>query len=71
MPRTISTRKHSAEPGLINGDAFDFCDVLEKCGFVPEDRLAGFADLPNLGSEQREDCLRLRELANRASPSST
>lgn len=32
--------------------------VLEKCGFVLEDLLAGFADFPNLGSRQREDCLR-------------
>jgi RimJ/RimL family protein N-acetyltransferase len=32
--------------------------VLEKCGFVLEDRVAGFADFPNLGFGQREDCLR-------------
>ncbi|HKV61035.1 MAG TPA: GNAT family N-acetyltransferase [Candidatus Acidoferrum sp.] len=32
--------------------------VLEKCGFVLEDRLPGFTDFPNLGSGQREDCLR-------------
>lgn len=32
--------------------------VLEKCGFVLEDLLAGFADFPNLGSAQREACLR-------------
>jgi len=29
--------------------------VLEKCGFVLEGLLAGFADFPNLGSVQRED----------------
>ena len=32
--------------------------VLEKCGFVLEDLLAGFTDFPNLGSGQHEDCLR-------------
>ena len=32
--------------------------VLEKCGFVLEDRLPGFAEFPNLGSGRREDCLR-------------
>jgi ribosomal-protein-alanine N-acetyltransferase len=32
--------------------------VLEKCGFVLEDLLAGFAEFPNLGSGQPEDCLR-------------
>ncbi len=34
--------------------------VLEKCGFVLEDLLAAFADFPNLGSGQRENCLRYR-----------
>lgn len=36
--------------------------VLEKCGFVLEDLLAGFADFPNLGSRQREDCLRYAQV---------
>ena len=36
--------------------------VLEKCGFVLEDLLAGFADFPNLGSSQREDCLRYAQV---------
>ena len=37
--------------------------VLEKCGFVLEDLLSGFADFPNLGSGQREDCLRYAQVA--------
>jgi [ribosomal protein S5]-alanine N-acetyltransferase len=37
--------------------------VLEKCGFVFEDPLSGFADFPNLGSGQREDCLRYAQVA--------
>jgi len=37
--------------------------VLEKCGFVPEELLAGFADFPNLGSGQREGCLRYIRVA--------
>ena len=37
--------------------------VLEKCGFVREDLLAGFAEFPNLGSGQREDCLRYARAA--------
>jgi ribosomal-protein-alanine N-acetyltransferase len=36
--------------------------VLEKCGFVLEDLLAAFADFPNLGSGQREDCLRYAQV---------
>jgi len=32
--------------------------VLEKCGFVLEGLLSRFADFPNLGSGQLEDCLR-------------
>jgi RimJ/RimL family protein N-acetyltransferase len=32
--------------------------VLEKCGFVHESVLAQHAVFPNLGSGQREDCLR-------------
>jgi len=32
--------------------------VLEKCGFVLEGLLGRFADFPNLGSGQLEDCLR-------------
>ncbi len=36
--------------------------VLEKCGFVLEDLLPGFADFPNLGSGQREDCLRYAQV---------
>lgn len=38
--------------------------VLEKCGFVLEARLIGFADFPNLGSGQREDCLRYAQVAD-------
>jgi [ribosomal protein S5]-alanine N-acetyltransferase len=45
--------------------------VLEKCGFVLEDRLAGFADFPNLGSGQREDCLRYVSWQTVPVPSST
>jgi ribosomal-protein-alanine N-acetyltransferase len=37
--------------------------VLEKCGFVLEARLEGFADFPNLGSGQCEDCLRYAQVA--------
>lgn len=37
-------------------------NVLEKCGFVLEGLLAGFADFPNLGSKQREDCLRYAQV---------
>ena len=37
--------------------------VLEKCGFVLETRLEGFADFPNLGSGQCEDCLRYAQVA--------
>lgn len=36
--------------------------VLEKCGFVLEGFLAEFADFPNLGSGQREDCLRYAQV---------
>lgn len=36
--------------------------VLEKCGFVLEGLLAEFADFPNLGSGQREDCLRYAQV---------
>lgn len=32
--------------------------VLEKCGFVLEERLQAFTDFPNLGSGHPEDCLR-------------
>jgi RimJ/RimL family protein N-acetyltransferase len=45
--------------------------VLEKCGFVLEDRLAGFADFPNLGSEQCEDCLRYVSWQTAQVPSSS
>ena len=38
--------------------------VLEKCGFVLEGLLAGFADFPNLGSGQLEDCLRYALVAD-------
>jgi RimJ/RimL family protein N-acetyltransferase len=37
--------------------------VLEKCCFALEARLKGFADFPNLGSGQREDCLRYSHVA--------
>jgi ribosomal-protein-alanine N-acetyltransferase len=46
-------------------------NVLEKCDFVIEDRLAGFADFPNLGSGQREDCLRYVSWQAAQVPSST
>ena len=36
--------------------------VLEKCGFVLEDLLAGFVDFPNLGSRQPEDCVRYAQV---------
>jgi ribosomal-protein-alanine N-acetyltransferase len=45
--------------------------VLEKCGFVLEGRLPGFADFPNLGSGQREDCLRYVSWQTAQVPSST
>jgi RimJ/RimL family protein N-acetyltransferase len=38
--------------------------VLEKCGFVLEDRLAAYLDFPNLGSGQRENCLRYLQVAS-------
>jgi ribosomal-protein-alanine N-acetyltransferase len=44
--------------------------VLEKCGFVLEARLAGFADFPNLGSG-REDCLRYVSWQTAQVPSTT
>lgn len=37
--------------------------VLKKCGFVLEDLLTGFADFPNLGPGQPEDCLRYVRVA--------
>ena len=37
--------------------------VLEKCGFVLEELLSGFADFPNLGSGKSEDCLRYAQVA--------
>jgi len=37
--------------------------VLEKCGFVFEDLLSGFANFPNLGSGKSEDCLRYAQVA--------
>jgi RimJ/RimL family protein N-acetyltransferase len=37
--------------------------VLEKCGFVLEERLTESMEFPNLGSGRREDCLRYARVA--------